>query len=133
MLAEHYAEWERMAQEQNARADKLSTEVKVERGAAPGAGFERRHKRRRRRPRTELLRTYDFLSSIAAARQEVQALFEISQDLGNSLSLDETLSVLAVRLAQDHSASCAGDLDAARKRADSRICERRGLPALLLA
>jgi diguanylate cyclase (GGDEF)-like protein len=28
----------------------------------------------------------------------VQALFEISQDLGNSLSLDETLSVLAVRL-----------------------------------
>ena len=40
----------------------------------------------------------DFLNSIAAARQEVQALFEISQDLGNSLSLDETLSVLAVRL-----------------------------------
>ena len=40
----------------------------------------------------------DFLTSIAAARQEVQALFEISQDLGNSLSLDETLSVLAVRL-----------------------------------
>jgi diguanylate cyclase (GGDEF)-like protein len=38
------------------------------------------------------------LHSIAAARQEVQALFEISQDLGNSLSLDETLSVLAVRL-----------------------------------
>jgi diguanylate cyclase (GGDEF)-like protein len=40
----------------------------------------------------------EFLNSIAAARQEVQALFEISQDLGNSLSLDETLSVLGVRL-----------------------------------
>ena len=40
----------------------------------------------------------DFLNSIAAARQEVQALFEIAQDLGNSLSLDETLSVLGVRL-----------------------------------
>ncbi len=40
----------------------------------------------------------DFLRCIAEARQEVQALFELAQDLGNSLSLDETLSVLAVRL-----------------------------------
>ena len=40
----------------------------------------------------------DFLSSIAAARQEVQTLFELAQDLGNSLSLNETLSLLAMRL-----------------------------------
>ena len=40
----------------------------------------------------------DFLSSIAAARSEVQALFEISQDLGNSVSLDEMLSTLGARL-----------------------------------
>jgi diguanylate cyclase (GGDEF)-like protein/putative nucleotidyltransferase with HDIG domain len=39
-----------------------------------------------------------FLDSIAAARQEVQALFELTQDIGNSLSLSETLSLLAVRL-----------------------------------
>jgi diguanylate cyclase (GGDEF)-like protein/putative nucleotidyltransferase with HDIG domain len=39
-----------------------------------------------------------FLDTIAAARQEVQALFELAQDLGNSLSLSETMSVLAVRL-----------------------------------
>ncbi len=39
-----------------------------------------------------------FLFSIAAARQEAQALFELSHDLGNSLSLDETLSVVAMRL-----------------------------------
>ena len=31
-----------------------------------------------------------FLSSIAAARQEAQTLFELSQDLGTSLSLGET-------------------------------------------
>ena len=43
-------------------------------------------------------RQADFLHSIASARQEVQTLFELSQDLGNSLSLDETLSVLAARL-----------------------------------
>jgi diguanylate cyclase (GGDEF)-like protein/putative nucleotidyltransferase with HDIG domain len=42
--------------------------------------------------------TGSFLTSIAAARQEAQTLFELSHDLGNSLSLDETLSVLSVRL-----------------------------------
>jgi diguanylate cyclase (GGDEF)-like protein len=40
----------------------------------------------------------DFLSSIASARQEAQTMFELSQDLGNSLSMGETLSVLSVRL-----------------------------------
>jgi diguanylate cyclase (GGDEF)-like protein len=39
-----------------------------------------------------------FLDSIAAARQEAQLLFEVAQELGNSLSLDETLSVFALRL-----------------------------------
>lgn len=43
-------------------------------------------------------RPASFLASIAAARQEAQALFELAQELGNSLSLDETLSVLAIRL-----------------------------------
>ena len=36
--------------------------------------------------------------SIAAARQEAQTLFELSQDLGASLSLDETLSVFGAKL-----------------------------------
>jgi diguanylate cyclase (GGDEF)-like protein/putative nucleotidyltransferase with HDIG domain len=43
-------------------------------------------------------RSATFLSSIAAARQEVQSLFELAQVLGQSLSLQETLSVLASRL-----------------------------------
>jgi diguanylate cyclase (GGDEF)-like protein len=40
----------------------------------------------------------DFLTHIAAARQEVQALFELAQDIGISLSLSETLSLVAIRL-----------------------------------
>ncbi len=40
----------------------------------------------------------DFLVSIAAARFESQALFEMAQDLGNSLSLPETLMLMATRL-----------------------------------
>ncbi len=39
-----------------------------------------------------------FVYSIAAARQEAQTLFELSHELGNSLSLDETLSVLSSQL-----------------------------------
>jgi diguanylate cyclase (GGDEF)-like protein len=41
-----------------------------------------------------------FVSPIAAARQEVQHLFALAQDLGNSLSLDETFSVLSQHLQQ---------------------------------
>ncbi len=40
----------------------------------------------------------DFLVSIAAARQEAQMLYELTQDLGNPLNLHETLSVLDSRL-----------------------------------
>jgi diguanylate cyclase (GGDEF)-like protein/putative nucleotidyltransferase with HDIG domain len=96
-LDKHYTAWERMAQEKSGQAGKLSTEVKVERGAAPAAGFEATKQVAPASEKAAAAPT-DFLTSIAAARQEVQALFEISQDLGNSLSLDETLSVLAVRL-----------------------------------
>jgi diguanylate cyclase (GGDEF)-like protein/putative nucleotidyltransferase with HDIG domain len=97
VLARRYIELEKMAQAQAEKSEmaKLSKNVKILRGAAPGAGFEAQAKPAR--PETSESKL-DFLSSIAAARQEVQALFELAQDLGNSLSLDETLSVLSVRL-----------------------------------
>ena len=65
-------------------------EPHVTRGIAPAAGFARPGKRQQ--PERS------FLSSIAAARQEAQTLFELSQDLGASLSLSETLSVFSVKL-----------------------------------
>jgi diguanylate cyclase (GGDEF)-like protein/putative nucleotidyltransferase with HDIG domain len=43
-------------------------------------------------------RPQDFLASIAAARQEAQSLYELAQNLGNSLSLKETMAVMAGRL-----------------------------------
>ncbi|MGI8743863.1 MAG: diguanylate cyclase domain-containing protein [Bryobacteraceae bacterium] len=43
-------------------------------------------------------KTGDCLSHIAAARQEVQDVFELAQEIGSSLSLNETLSLLAIRL-----------------------------------
>ncbi len=42
----------------------------------------------------------NFMSSIAAARQEAQFVLEVTRDLGNSLSLHETLSVVASRIEQ---------------------------------
>ncbi len=94
ILSRRYIELEQMAQSVSKTSDKLSTDVKISHGLAPAAGFESAGQS----SRDSKASSVDFLTSIAAARQEVQALFEISQDLGNSLSLDETLSVLAVRL-----------------------------------
>ena len=44
------------------------------------------------------VRSAGFLGSIASARQEAQMLWELTHDLGNSLRLDETLSLFAMRL-----------------------------------
>jgi len=94
VLKNHYQEWESMAQQQSRPLErKLSTKVKVERGGAPATGFEQTNEALVPAPREE-----GFLAPIAAARQEVQTLFELSQDLGNSLSLSDTLSVLSARL-----------------------------------
>src|SRR3984893_5738590 len=95
-LAKGYVEWESKAHITPSKAGALSTEVKVERGAAPAAGFESSSGAPMAAKSGDP--GVNFLDLIAGARQEVQALFEISQDLGNSLSLDETLSVLDVRL-----------------------------------
>ncbi|MFL6389295.1 MAG: HD domain-containing phosphohydrolase [Terriglobales bacterium] len=70
---------------------KLSTDVKVQRGKAPANGFAIDKA-------NDTGNQAAFLSSIAAARHEAQTLFELTQDLGNSLSLSETLSVLSGRL-----------------------------------
>ncbi|MBY0504999.1 MAG: diguanylate cyclase [Bryobacteraceae bacterium] len=93
VLDRRYVQLEAMAKAKSASLMKLSTEVKFSNGDAPAAGFEGSN-----RAPAEAAKPTDFLTSIAAARQEAHGLFEISQDLGNSLSLDETLSLLAVRL-----------------------------------
>ncbi|HET9305719.1 MAG TPA: HD domain-containing phosphohydrolase [Candidatus Sulfotelmatobacter sp.] len=71
----------------------LSKAVRVERGLAPATGFERSEP-----THAAVADSADFLTSIASARQEAQTMFELSQDLGVSLSLSETLSVLSMRL-----------------------------------
>jgi diguanylate cyclase (GGDEF)-like protein/putative nucleotidyltransferase with HDIG domain len=99
ILDSRYVELERMAQmsvaqmaENTVTGHGLSKMVRVERGPAPATGFEHSE------PTLGLADNADFLTSIASARQEAQTMFELSQDLGVSLSLSETLSVLSMRL-----------------------------------
>jgi diguanylate cyclase (GGDEF)-like protein/putative nucleotidyltransferase with HDIG domain len=95
ILQRRYVELEKLAHAQPAKTlAKLSTDVKVERGAAPAAGFAESEAPALSQPEQR----HDYLSSIAAARQEAQMLFELSHELGTSLSLDDTLSMLSVRL-----------------------------------
>jgi diguanylate cyclase (GGDEF)-like protein/putative nucleotidyltransferase with HDIG domain len=94
ILEQNYIELERSAQmnEETSVPHSLSKSVRVERGLAPATGFEKTD------PTTVGHLDADFLTSIASARQEAQIMFELSQDLGVSLSLSETLSVLSMRL-----------------------------------
>jgi diguanylate cyclase (GGDEF)-like protein/putative nucleotidyltransferase with HDIG domain len=94
ILQKRYHHLERLAVAKSAADGNmpLSTTIKIQRGEAPAAGFE--NVTRLETPGSDTT----FLSSIAAARQEAQALFELSQDLGASLSLGETLSVFSVKL-----------------------------------
>ena len=93
ILQRRYVELERFVVNsmRSAEMPRISAKCKVERGEKPASGFELNSSHRRGSET-------DFLSSIASARQEAQTLFELSQDLGNSLSLDETLSLASVRL-----------------------------------
>jgi diguanylate cyclase (GGDEF)-like protein/putative nucleotidyltransferase with HDIG domain len=92
ILERRYRELEAMAHSSEGTVEPgLSVQVRVDRGERPAAGFEQGLAA----PTTN---ESDFLSSIASARQEAQTMFELSQDLGNSLSLGETLSVLSMRL-----------------------------------
>ena len=94
VLQKRYQHLERLAIAKTAEDPNapLSTAIRIERGVEPAAGFENAT------AQDYAGRENTFLSSIAAARQEAQALFELSQDLGASLSLGETLSVFSVKL-----------------------------------
>src|SRR6266478_2118192 len=98
VLKRRYPDLEMMAQSNSIPAEEAtlstskSTDVRAEAGKEPAAGFEQSA------PISGAANEADFLSSIASARQEAQTMFELSQDLGNSLSLGETLSVLSMRL-----------------------------------
>jgi diguanylate cyclase (GGDEF)-like protein/putative nucleotidyltransferase with HDIG domain len=95
VLSEHYNHLEQNVRANAGRIRDLDS-LKVTRGQ-PAAGFV---KVRDSEPASSAPGGGHpgFLDKIAAARLEVLTLFELTSDLGSSLSLTETLSVLATRL-----------------------------------
>src|SRR5579871_4280756 len=91
LLQRRYLELEQKARNERMDVHRISKNVKIERGAAPDAGFE--SDAPPHRPAG-----LEFLTTIASAREEVQTLFELTKELGSSLRLDETLCFLDVRL-----------------------------------
>jgi diguanylate cyclase (GGDEF)-like protein/putative nucleotidyltransferase with HDIG domain len=104
LLEEHYLGLEEMARQQIQEMEPLKTDLFIERGAAPGAGFAPEQdgqssgeNKTSRGESADMLATKS-LNLIAAASQEAKAVFEMSQALGNSLSARETSAMMSRRL-----------------------------------
>jgi putative nucleotidyltransferase with HDIG domain len=95
ILNRRYVELEKMAHQQPIKAaPKLSIDVKVKRGLAPDAGFAESE----RVAGTEPQHGRDALASLADARSAANALKQICGQMGDALSLEDTFSLLSVRL-----------------------------------
>lgn len=90
-IEKRYRELEQVTSVSGSTTGVAEVVSKINRTIAPSTGFGDV-------PNAAEVRTTSFLASIVSARQEAQLLFELAQTLGNSLSLRETLSVVAVRL-----------------------------------
>ena len=90
ILQENYREWERLARSKQIRGNRLSKDVTIVNGQAPAAGLQTSAAGDPEQP--------DALFSVAAAWQEAQTLYELTEEPGNSLNLHETLAVLDSRL-----------------------------------
>ncbi|HTS29974.1 MAG TPA: diguanylate cyclase [Bryobacteraceae bacterium] len=91
VLERRCGEIEQLARKKSASHARVSSGVRVERGE-PAAGLELS-------TATEPAPVKSgFVGQIAAARQEFQTLLELTNELGNSLRVDETLTLLASRL-----------------------------------
>jgi diguanylate cyclase (GGDEF)-like protein/putative nucleotidyltransferase with HDIG domain len=93
VLAAHFREWGERVKEASVGMMELPANFHMAAAAAPAAGLDTTGNEGWRADMP-----MDFILSIAAARQEFQMLHEITRGLGNSLRLEDTLSMLAARL-----------------------------------
>jgi putative nucleotidyltransferase with HDIG domain len=95
ILHRRYIELEKMANEQPLQAPpKLSTDIKVERGSAPAAGFETSAGPEADGPGAG----GDSTALVLMARRHGQEIIALNRRAGSSLSAEDILSLLAVRL-----------------------------------
>lgn len=94
ILTRRYVELEKLAREHPMQAPaKLSTDIKVERGAAPDAGFAESEP-----SNTTATSTIDYDQLSPAAQHETEQLRKIAQQVGGSFVTEDIFSLLAVRI-----------------------------------
>jgi diguanylate cyclase (GGDEF)-like protein/putative nucleotidyltransferase with HDIG domain len=108
LLEKQYQHLEQLAGQEIVEMQPLNTALLIDRGAAPGNGFEPTHNAQAysagdSRPGAPGISGpakphYESLELIAAASQEARAIFEFSQTLGTSLGVRETISMMSRRL-----------------------------------
>jgi putative nucleotidyltransferase with HDIG domain len=97
VLQRRYIELEKLAHDQPPQAPpKLSTDIKVERGLAPDAGFAEAETASARG--SQPVSAAGDMCDISAARAETEAIWQIGIKLGESLSVQDTISLLAIRI-----------------------------------
>jgi putative nucleotidyltransferase with HDIG domain len=95
ILRRRYIELEKLANAQPLQAPpKLSTDIKVQRGLAPAAGFAESAEPDAGAANSSA----GLLELISAARQQGQEILDLSRQTGSCLSTADILSLLAVRL-----------------------------------
>ncbi|MDZ4799255.1 MAG: diguanylate cyclase [Bryobacteraceae bacterium] len=99
ILERRHLELEKVARSAPIEELKLhQKDARIDRGDQPGAGLAKHQARTATVSGPGETAHPDFLTSIAAARNEAQSLFELSQALGSSLSLGDTFTMLGQRL-----------------------------------
>ena len=94
ILRRRYIELEKMANEQPLQAPpKLSTDIKVERGLAPDAGFAESSE-----PEAAAVGAGAAGERISAARRQGREILDLARQPGSTLGIEDLLSLLAVRL-----------------------------------
>src|SRR5579864_8458322 len=94
ILQRRYIELEKLATEQPMQAPpKLSTDIKVQRGSAPAAGFARSAE-----AAANASASSDFEQRLPLARKQSQEIMELVRRSGSSLRLEDIFSMLSVRL-----------------------------------
>ena len=97
ILKRHYREFEAMARAAPRRETRLGKDIVITRGDAPAAGFQQDHSIP---PGGVVEEARTFTASVAAARQEIQAVLEAAHDVSAALRPEELLSLIAERLKQ---------------------------------
>ncbi len=106
LLEARYPELEELARQQIEEVEPLKTDLFIERGAAPGAGFAPEPSAQAAAGVAQHAGSGSIaaaihrepLSLIAEASQEAKAIFELSQMLGTSLGAREISSMMSMRL-----------------------------------